>query len=246
MQAMAQKQKAVIVNGNKGVISSVESVRTIRLLERNGYNVIFLTGLDATWPKMVEKAQGAKIIVYSGKGIISDTFDSWEIYFNSMTSWDPEPIRDQRFVNEIHLAPGAMIYFKGVNGGAGNANDAEGDFGLATAHARVTCYSSPFFNLGASVYFASDWSRDMEDVFKKLLNGISIEEVYLQNIHYREWDKYLFDHGDNPTKPLWIAARYFPKIDSHYPISREANNKFPGFNRYYMAFSGDPQFSLQP
>jgi len=242
---VAQKPKAIMINGNEGMITSVESTRTIRLLERNGYEVIYLEGFDATWAKVKAKAQGAAIFIYSGHGSNAGYNGTGGLCLNNLDFWGPDIIPSQVFEEEIQLAPGALVYFKGVCGGAGSSSNDVGDIGLAEACSRVSSYSYPFFNMGATAYFASNWHGDIEEVLLNLLAGVCLEDIFLNNTHRGESKKYLFDHTLDPTQFVWIAARYYPKIHSHYPILKEDDAKYPGWSTYNMAFSGNPQYTLK-
>ena len=71
-----------------------------------------------------------------------------------------------------------MVLFKSVCGGAGSSAGDNGDIGCKEAELRVSDYAEPFLKLGASTYYANNYSEGCISFLKKFFEGQSTKESY--------------------------------------------------------------------
>jgi hypothetical protein len=248
----AQSPKAIIINGNAGSIDQ-EAQDLIGLFNRHGYATIYLTGNSANWENVKTKAQGAAIFIYSGHGSSSGYNGTGGLCLNSNeNTWGSNVVSSYTFEKDIQLASGAIVYFKSVCGGAGSSASDRSDIGIENATERVTSYSYPFFKMGASAYFASNYSGHALKVFQNLFEGNTLEDAF-RNILLATSTIELIDvHTLDASKSVGIASNYSPGTSTVYITTYTGTKKenrtetFAKFREYNIAFAGRRTFKLTP
>ncbi len=76
------------------------------------------------------------------------------------------------------------MLIKSVCGGAGSSAVDTKDIGIVEATKRVTDYAQPFFSIGASCYFADNYTGGVDLFLTKFFNGKNIEECYKASTNY--------------------------------------------------------------
>lgn len=246
-----QSKMALIINGNDGSISNAEANSISNLLQANGYVVNYLTGMDANWLNVLDKAQHANILIYSGHGSTKGYNNTGGLCLNASNEFGVDIISSQILEGEIQLAQGALVIFKSVCGGAGSSASDESDIGLQEAKIRVSSYSYPFFKMGASAYFASNWSGDVVKVLNNLLNGLTLQESFEKAIGSWNEQEFIGEHQIDRSKTIGIASSYSPGTTtvtsnsyngSSWSTRTESRDNFREFN---LAFAGDSNYKLK-
>ena len=249
----AQRPKAVIINSYDGSISATSMTQLKDLFHENGYSVVILDGDDAEWENVKRHSQNASIFVYSGHGSSHGYSNIGGLCLpTSKNTWHSEVISSYDFEKEITLAPGAIVFFKSVCNGAGSSAGDKKDIGLNEAVRRVSAYSQPFLNMGASAYFASNYDN-MPLVFSNLFSGETIEGTFIKLMGYHTELERIGPHALDSESSVGIASNYTPGSVSTYTStitnsdgSVEVKQKvFESFRGYDWAFAGDPSFTLK-
>lgn len=245
-----QTPKAVIVNGNDGTIDQ-EAQDLINLFKSHGYTTVYLTGNNANWEAVKAKSQGANVFIYSGHGSTQGYNGTGGLCLNSQESYSgSDIISSYAFEKDIRLAQGAIVYFKSVCGGAGSSASDRNDIGVEDAKQRVASYSYPFFNMGASAYFASNYSGHALKVFQSLMAGSTLEDAFRDLLWSSQTIEYVGVHSLDPSKSIGIASNYSPGTTTRYITTYSGNHKetrtetFSRFREYNIAFAGNKTFKL--
>lgn len=80
--------------------------------------------------------------------------------------------------DELHFTKSPLIIFKSVCNGAGSSASDDCDIGINEAKTRVLDYSTPFFEMGASAYYANNLKYGIIDFLQNLYGGQSIIDCY--------------------------------------------------------------------
>ena len=87
-------------------------------------------------------------------------------------------ISSEDIVNDLKLRSNAIIIFKSVCGGAGSSASDDGDIGIKKAIERVSDYSRPFLNIGASAYYANNFGEGCLSFLNDFFSFLSWETLF--------------------------------------------------------------------
>jgi hypothetical protein len=153
-------------------------------------------------------------------------------------------ISSEDIVNDLKLRSNAIIIFKSVCGGAGSSASDDGDIGIKKAIERVSDYSRPFLNIGASAYYANNFGEGCLSFLNDFFEGKTMKECFDNSIGWSaklEVDQnYRYDRsksigvascdwGGTVTKTSYIngvkSVREVP-ASKDYDIAYVANSRY--------------------
>lgn len=192
-------------------------------LEANGVTVYKFYTPNNNWAQITAAANGAHFLFYRGHGV----------YWGEM----PSPpvggfaLKD-RFAsaddirNDLHLAPNAIIMLYGCFT-AGSASNDPAPISSAEAQRRVAQYSDPFFDIGASGYYA-DWFGNAFQMFVRyLFQGQTLGQAYESYADFNSETVEHYSHPDHPTMAMWLDKDFW---DGQW----QYNNAFAGLPDYRL------------
>lgn len=255
-------QRALIVTGHDGVIVGEEADELIELLAASGYEVTYLVGPQATWRQVKPAMQGVDVFIYSGHGSSEGYDGTGGLCLNGGGS---EIISSFTLEEEVRLAPGALVLFRSVCGGAGSSASDDGDIGRVEAKKRVLAYSRPFFNMGASGYYADNrsggtsttWGTGQPRVttriapginrfLAQMLDGETLQTAFEQNLPSDCRMEYLEAVPWNRSLQVGVTSDYHEGYSTHTTTTNghRVTRQIPNFRDYDIAFCGMPSFRL--
>jgi hypothetical protein len=87
-------------------------------------------------------------------------------------------------LEDLKLKDDAVVVFQSVCNGAGSSAGDDGDIGIIEAKNRVYHYAYPFFEIGASVYYANNYIGGCRSFLKDFLEGSSVKLSYENSINF--------------------------------------------------------------
>jgi hypothetical protein len=242
-EAHGQTKRALIVNGDDGDLEPNQVSRILELLENEGYQVAYLTGPEAIWQNVKTQAQGVNIFIYSGHGSNQGYHDTGGICLNERGGI----VSSYTLESEIQLARGALVVFKSVCGGAGSSASDRHDIGLYYARQRVSSYAQPFFKMGASAYYADNYSGGIENFLRVMLEGQTLQNAYQQIA--TKWNQIEPEvpMPGHPAMLVGVSSNYTPGkhtvITTTNGVTKET--VVTNYRSYDVAYAGNPNFKLR-
>ena len=161
------------------------------LAKKLGVSAIIQPGGSINDNTIIEVANKCKFFVYSGHGsTMGVNGNAGGICINSMVS-------SYELIKSLRLKENALVIFKSVCRGAGSSAGDNTDIGITEAKKRVTNYAYPFFEIGASAYYANNYGAGAYNFLEDFL--VSMGGRYDFTI-----DKIVFDV---PTLKILLKKR---------------------------------------
>lgn len=176
--SQADQLRAVIIVGDQqdGTFNAIEDMENIHTFFKSK-NVIVKTFYHpkTSWKDIVKESKDASFFVYSGHGMSWPDGKYGGLDLN-------EAISSEDIVNDLKLRSNAIVIFKSVCGGAGSSASDDGDIGIKKAIERVSDYSKPFLNIGASAYYADNFGEGCLSFLHIFFEGKTIKECFDNSI----------------------------------------------------------------
>tara|TARA_B110000196_G_scaffold45625_1_gene35986 strand:+ start:141 stop:926 length:786 start_codon:yes stop_codon:yes gene_type:complete len=176
--SQADQLRAVIIVGDQqdGTINAIEDMENIHTFFKSK-NVIVKTFYHpkTSWKDIVRASKDASFFVYSGHGMSWPDGKYGGLDLN-------EAISSEAIVNDLKLKSNAIVIFKSVCGGAGSSASDDGDIGIKKAIERVSDYSRPFLNIGASAYYANNFGEGCLSFLNDFFEGKTMKECFDNSI----------------------------------------------------------------
>ena len=170
--------RAVIIVGDQqdGTMNAIEDMENIHTFFKSK-NVIVKTFYHpkTSWKDIVKASKDASFFVYSGHGMSWPDGKYGGLDLN-------EAISSEDIVNDLKLRSNAIVIFKSVCGGAGSSASDDGDIGIKKAIERVSDYSRPFLNIGASAYYANNFGEGCLSFLNDFFEGKTMKECFDNSI----------------------------------------------------------------
>jgi hypothetical protein len=196
--------KAILIVGHqedrtKGAIEKMDEIANLFL--KKGVLVYKFYDKKADWNEIIKVAKNCNFLLYSGHGsTMGKDGNVGGICINSMIS-------SFELMKNLRLKENALVIFKSVCNGAGSSAGDDNDIGITEAKKRVAYYAYPFFEIGASAYYANNFGNGVYDFLDDFLSGITLKQAYLNST--KTWTNVEFEEvfsRDN-TKSFSIASR---------------------------------------
>lgn len=214
------------------------------LLKRKGVLVYKFYGVRAKWNKIVETSKDCSFFIYSGhgsnQGVNSNT--------GGLCLSNDNIVSTKTILAELQLKKGALVLFQSVCGGAGASASDRKEIELDQAKQRVIDYAYPFFEIGASAYYANNFVGGVYDFLRDFLNGSSLFDAYQESVestgsnsdleesYSRDNEKTICIAADD-TGGVVIKTSY---VNGHKKVEKVRPNK-----EYSIAMVGKKEFSLK-
>ena len=234
--------KAILVVGPQedGTADAIKEMdRLANFLHDNGVRIRRFYDEDAIWEDITAISKHANIFVYAGHGSTRGPNGTGGLSLQSSVS-------NTNIIDEMELAPNAIVLFQSVCRGAGSSAGDDDDIGVEIAGKRVTEYAKPFFSVGASVYFANNYTDGCLKFMENLFEGKTLEESYLEAVNpwnsvefTREFPSYSersISISSNPGGGKATRITYTNGVRSEEEIITPKG--------YDIAFAGPPDFTL--
>ena len=234
--------QAVLIVGDHqdGTSSAIEEMEVLHSFFKDK-NVIVKTFYHpkTSWDDIVSVSKNTSFFVYSGHGL------SWPDGKYGGLDLE-ESISSEDIQSNLKLRPNSIIIFKSVCGGAGSSASDDGDIGIEKAIERVSDYSRPFFNIGASAYYASNYGNGCLSFLTDFFEGKTIKECFNNSISWyaklETEQKYKYDRKKN----IGIASS-----DSGGTVTRTSYrngvktvSEVPASKDYPIAYVSNPRYSI--
>lgn len=167
--------KAVLVVGHQedGTASAMEAMNKIaNFLKKNEVKVFRFYDDETDWNKIKTASKNANFFIYSGHGSnIGEGGKTGGLILKTR-------VTSKQIIEELQLKNKSVVIFKSVCGGAGSSAGDNRDVGIAVAETRVSDYSKPFFDVGASCYYANNMGSGCLSFLKNFFSGKTINECF--------------------------------------------------------------------
>ena len=195
---------------------------------------------NTSWDEIVNVSKNASFFVYSGHGL------KWKKNGKYGGLDLEKSISSEDIINDLKLKPNAIIIFKSVCGGAGSSASDDGDIGIEKAIERVSDYSRPFFNIGASAYYASNYGNGCLSFLTDFFKVKTIKECFDNSISWsaklETEQKYKYDRKKN----IGIASSDWggTVTKTSYRNGVKTVTEVPASKDYTIAYVSNPRFSI--
>ncbi len=236
--------KALLVVGHQedGTKDAVNSMNKIAdLFEKNGVAVYKFYDYDARWDEIIKVSGECNFFVYSGHGsTMGENGNVGGICVTSMIS-------TAGLISSLRLKNNAIVLFKSVCNGAGSSAGDDGDIGIGEARKRVYHYAYPFFKIGASAYYANNYSDGILDFLTDFFEGMTLKQAFLKST--QPWTDVEFEDAF-PGDPKMSYSIASSKGSGTLTRTSYINGvkkvvHIPAFKQYEIAYAGHQGFSIK-
>ena len=194
---------------------------------------------ETNWDDIVKGSKDVNFLIYEGHGIEWSNGKYGGLSLN-------KSISSEDIIRDLSLSRNALILFKSVCGGAGSSASDNGDIGGGKALDRVSNYALPFFKIGASAYYANNYTGGLISFLNDFFEGKPIKECFDNSISWSaklHIDKYY--RYDN-TKSISIAGSKGEGMVTltTYENGNKTTKKVPNTKRYSLAYVANSRFSF--
>lgn len=236
--------KAILIvghqeDGTQNAIAGMDKLANLFL--ENGVTVYKFYDKKANWDEILNVSKNCNFFVYSGHGsTMGENGNVGGICINSMVS-------SAELMRELRLKQNALVIFKSVCNGAGSSAGDDLDIGITEAKTRVTNYAYPFFEVGASAYYANNYGDGAYNFLNDFLSGVSLKNAYLNST--KIWTDIEFEEyfSRDRAKSISIASRKGGGIATRtsYINGVKKVEQIPSPKAYDIAFVGYTGFSIR-
>ena len=236
--SQADQLRAVIIVGDlqDGTVSAIKEMEEIHSFFKSK-NVIVKTFYHpkTSWKDIISASKDASFFVYRGHGM------SWPDGKYGGLDLD-EAISSEDIMNGLKLKANAIVIFKSVCGGAGSSASDDGDIGIKKALERVSDYSRPFLNIGASAYYADNFGNGCLSFLNDFFEGKTMKE-YFDNSIFDSEQVYRYDK----RKTIGIISNDWGGTvirTSYINGVKTTVEEIPATKDYDIAYVANPIYSI--
>ena len=240
--SQADQLRAVIIVGDlqDGTVSAIKEMEEIHSFFKSK-NMIVNTFYHpkTSWKDIVSASKDASFFVYSGHGM------SWPDRKYGGLDLD-EAISSEDIMNGLKLKANAIVIFKSVCGGAGSSASDDGDIGGKTALKRVSDYSKPFLKIGASAYYANNYSGGCISFLNDFFEGKIIKECFDNSISWSaklHIDRY-YRYANSKSIAIAGSEGHGNVTMTTYRDGEKTVKVVPASKSYSIAYLANPRYSI--
>ena len=240
--SQADQLRAVIIVGDQqdGTMNAIEDMENIHTFFKSK-NVIVKTFYHpkTSWKDIVKASKDASFFVYSGHGISWPDGKYGGLDLN-------KAISSEDIVNDLKLTPNAIVVFKSVCGGAGSSANDDGDIGIKKAIERVSDYSKPFLNIGASAYYADNFDEGCLSFLNNFFEGKTIKECFGNSIGWLAKFEIEKNYKFDKRKSIGMASSDWggTVTKTSYINGVKSVREVPATKDYNIAYVANPSYSI--
>ena len=234
--------RAVIIVGDQqdGTVSAIKDMEEIHSFFKSK-NVIVKTFYHpkTSWKDIVKASKDASFFVYSGHGMSWPDGKYGGLDLN-------EAISSEDIVNDLKLKSNAIVVFKSVCGGAGSSASDDGDIGIKKAIERVSAYSKPFLNIGASAYYANNFGEGCLSFLNDFFEGKTMKECFDNSIGWSAKLEVDQNYRYDRSKSIGVASSDWggTVTKTSYINGVKSVREVPATKDYDIAYVANPTYSL--
>lgn len=235
---------ALLIVGHQedGTAAAIEDMNRIaKLFKRYGVRVHKYYDQKAQWNDIVKTAKDCHFLVYCGHGsTMGKNGNAGGLCIRPFIS-------TKRLLAELKLPDNALVVFKSVCRGAGSSAGDKGDIGLPMARNRVCHYAYPFFEVGATAYYANNYPREVSRFLEDILKGVPLQEAYTKTATRFTTIEFEEPFKRDPSKFFSIASRKGGRTGTRitYTNGVKSVEEFIAPKSYEIAYIGPPEFSIR-
>jgi len=240
--SQADQLRAVIIVGDQqdGTLNAIEDMENIHTFFKSK-NVIVKTFYHpkTSWKDIVKASKNASFFVYSGHGMSWPDGKYGGLDLN-------KAISSEDIVNDLKLTPNAIVVFKSVCGGAGSSANDDGDIGIKKAIERVSDYSKPFLNIGASAYYADNFGEGCISFLNIFFEGKTIKECFGNSIGWLAKFEIEKNYKFDKRKSIGMASSDWggTVTKTSYINGVKSVREVPATKDYNIAYVANPSYSI--
>ena len=234
--------RAVIIVGDQqdGTINAIEDMENIHTFFKSK-NVIVKTFYHpkTSWKDIVKESKDASFFVYSGHGMSWPDGKYGGLDLN-------EAISSEDIKNDLKLKSNAIVVFKSVCGGAGSSASDDGDIGIKKAIERVSDYSRPFLNIGASAYYANNFGEGCLSFLNDFFEGKTMKECFDNSIGWSAKLEVDQNYRYDRSKSIGVASCDWggTVTKTSYINGVKSVREVPATKDYDIAYVANLRFSI--
>ena len=234
--------QAVLIVGDHqdGTSSAIEEMEVIHSFFKDK-NVIVKTFYHpkTSWDDIVSASKNTSFFVYSGHGLRWPDGKYGGLDLN-------EAISSEDIKNDLKLKSNAIVVFKSVCGGAGSSASDDGDIGIKKAIERVSDYSRPFLNIGASAYYANNFGEGCLSFLNDFFEGKIIKECFDNSIGWSAKLEIDQNYRYDRSKSIGVASCDWggTVTKTSYINGVKSVREVPATKDYDIAYVANPIFSI--
>lgn len=178
-QDNSDKLHAVLIIGHQEDLtqSAMDQMDDIGdLFEENGVITHKFYDDKAEWEEIKKLSGKCSFLVYSGHGSTLGENSVGGLCIESLVS-------SEKLMSEFKLKKNALVCFQSVCLGAGSTAGDDDDIGVELAKERVSSYAYPFFEIGATAYYANNFTDGVLGFLSDFLEGESLDMAYTTSLH---------------------------------------------------------------
>ena len=194
---------------------------------------------NTRWDEIINVSKNSNFLVYSGHGISWPDGKYGGLDLN-------ESISSKDIQSSLKLKSNSLIIFKSVCGGAGSSASDYGDIGIDKAMERVSDYSRPFFNIGASAYYANNFGEGCLFFLDDFFDGKTIKECFDNSAGWYSKIEIEKQYKFDVRKMIGIASSDGEGIiiKTSYENGVKTVSEVPASKNYNIAYVSNPKFSI--
>lgn len=237
------KLKAVLIVGHQedGTQTAIEKMKKIEeFFKEKGLEVYSFYDKKADWEKIKKESKRANFFIYSGHGTtLGEDGKSGGLCINSRIS-------SKTILEELVLDKNAIVIFKSVCRGAGSSAGDDKDIDVDEAVNRVSDYSKPFFEIGATSYYANNTGGGCLKFLNDFFQGKTIRECYEKTAKLWKEIELEEDYKFDKTKQISIASSDNGGMCTRttYTNGVKKVEEIPSVKSYSIAYVANPDFSI--
>ena len=186
-------------------------------LEANGVAVHKFYAPNNDWDQNSAAADGAHFFLYRGHGIYWTSFPQPAVGGMALHG---RLVSSDDIRRDLNLASNAIIMLYGCFTAGSSSIDGH-SIGSAEAQRRVVQYSDPFFDAGASAYYANWYGDAFQHFLRSLFRGMTLGDAYEAAWDFGDATVERLTRPDDSRLVLWLDKDYWDK-------SWQYNNAFTG------------------
>jgi hypothetical protein len=240
--SQADQLRAVIIVGDlqDGTVSAIKEMEEIHSFFKSK-NVIVKTFYHpkTNWKDIISASKDASFFVYRGHGMSWPDGKYGGLDLN-------EAISSEDIMNDLKLKANAIVIFKSVCGGAGSSASDVGDIGIRKALERVSDYSRPFLNIGASAYYADNFGNGCLSFLNDFFEGKIIKECFDNSIGWSAKLEIDQDYKYDKSKSIGVASSDWggTVTRTSYINGVKSVIEVPSTKDYDIAYVANPRYSI--
>lgn len=241
---LASGLKAVLIVGpqeDQTPLAKQSMNRIAKLLESNGVVAYRFYDDEADWNKIRSVSSECSFFIYSGHGsTLGPNGNVGGLCIKTMIS-------TKELISELKLKDNALVLFQSVCYGAGSTAGDDEDIGIDEAKNRVSHYASPFFQIGASAYYANNFQDGVYNFLNDFLAGEPLKKAYQKSAE--EWTTIEFDEPFSSDSKKFSSIASTPgggtAIRTTYINGVKKVEEVKSPKSYEIACIGNPEFSIR-